>query len=244
MMITTTAKAIALPLPLFSLTHLFPIPSLAVAQRLWRSMNIPQEIVAELIKAIATPLTSWLDQHPLVVWAIHHPFISLGVFAILLLLTWSLFQAFVEILQELWLHVLKVPLHLGRWMLRGIFRVTVYPIIKAVSRTTGIDQLPRSNSSAASFSPLLTPPEPSLVDLDHGHETSSGNHAHPYVYAPALTDTTVLPLVEATCPSPIERTDESETIVQLLHQLEKLTYEQNQILHRIACLTENNHPSA
>ncbi len=78
--------------------------------------------MTEWTGAIATTAESWLQEHPLLAWLIHHPLLSFGLAAVGLLLLWSLFQAFIEITQEFWVRLLNVPLHLGRWMLQGLYR--------------------------------------------------------------------------------------------------------------------------
>jgi hypothetical protein len=188
-------------------------------------------MVTEWMEAIATPVELWLEHHPPIAWALHHPLISIGLFAIVLLLIWSLFQAFVEILQELWMHLLKVPLNLGRWMLRGIIRTMIYPTLRAGSRIVGRKQ-PQPATTSNSFSTLFsTSPEQSI---------SADTHVS--LKAPIHTNTPSSPPIDPGCFSS-NASQESETIVQLLYRLEQLTHEQNQILHQLALLAENQHRS-
>lgn len=259
MMITNLMRAIAQP-PIPPLTH---PPTHLAAQLPWFPRP-SQDTVTEWLEAIATPIQTWLNQHPPIALAVHHPLISLGLFAIALLLIWSLFQAFIEILQELWMHVLKVPLHLGRWILRGIVRATLYPLIKAGHRISGIDrsQTPAIPPPPPQPSPISTDSSPS-VTLPHTHGVHQ-NGLHSYSLHENYSreshlhgQSTVPPLTEPAPPEPAllgenhsptadifaDTFNETQTIVQLLRRLEQLTHEQNQILHRIALLAETQNRS-
>ena len=114
----------------------------------WQRLSSPQDLITQYIDAIAISVDAWLQNHPLLAWLIHHPLISVGLLAIVLLLLWSLFQAFVEITQELWVQLLKVPLQFGRWMIRGVYRAVIASIAMAGINTPFPTRLPINNSAS------------------------------------------------------------------------------------------------
>ena len=60
---------------------------------------------------------SWLEKHPLVFWLLQHPVISLtGLFLIVVLL-FRLFSALAQLLDKLWIWLLKLPILLIKFLL-------------------------------------------------------------------------------------------------------------------------------
>lgn len=133
----------------------------------WQRLSSPQDFVAEYVDAIALSVEAWLQNHPVLAWLIHHPLISVGLLAIVLLLLWSLFQAFVEITQEFWMQLLKVPLQLGRWIIRGVYRALIASITMSGINTPLPTRLPIKNSASVDIIHAIpiNPGEP-LADAD------------------------------------------------------------------------------
>jgi hypothetical protein len=76
------------------------------------------EISAPIEHAISSYFSQWMGQHPYFAWSIAHPFLSLGLMLIAILLLWGLIQAIGRGVEQIWLFLLKTPFKL----LQPIFR--------------------------------------------------------------------------------------------------------------------------
>ncbi len=63
--------------------------------------------------AINSFFAGWFEQHPLIAWLVHHPFISLLVLVIILIFSVRLFVAIYKLItnsiDRLWLWILRLP---------------------------------------------------------------------------------------------------------------------------------------
>lgn len=60
--------------------------------------------------AIQSFINSWIEQHPLIIWLLQHPIISLISFFLIIILLFRLFSAIAQILDKLWIWLLKSPI--------------------------------------------------------------------------------------------------------------------------------------
>ena len=60
--------------------------------------------------AIQSFFHSWIDKHPLITWLLQHPIISLVSIFLIVVLLFRLFAAIVQLLDKLWIWLLKLPL--------------------------------------------------------------------------------------------------------------------------------------
>jgi uncharacterized membrane protein len=60
--------------------------------------------------AIQSLINSWVEQHSLIAWLLQHPLISLISFLIVLILLFRLFNAIAQLLDKLWIWLLKSPI--------------------------------------------------------------------------------------------------------------------------------------
>ena len=82
-------------------------------------------------------LDSWLQQHSVVAWLLQHPLISLGLLFISLVLLFRLFAALTQILDRLWLWLLRSPILLIKSLL-GIGKKESEPTL-LVNKTSNIE---------------------------------------------------------------------------------------------------------
>ncbi|MEB3213460.1 MAG: hypothetical protein VKL39_19080 [Leptolyngbyaceae bacterium] len=187
----------------------------------------PQSVVNDWRTAIATSMDTWFRDHPVLAWAIDHPIAGFVLILVTLLCLVSFFQLIIDVIRQLWLIILQLPLQILRWVLNQL----------ATLMRLGLRNTRR----------LLTP---SLLEMEpdaHPHETRSPQSAPmPELSRGELSMTDLsrgkvsrgelsmanLSIAEQQSPSA------DQEIAQLLYRLEQLTQEQTQILHQIARLTE------
>ena len=61
---------------------------------------------------------SWLEQHSNVAWFLQHPWLSLGLLFISLVLLFRLFAALAQLLDNLWIWILRSPVLLFKSLFR------------------------------------------------------------------------------------------------------------------------------
>ena len=67
--------------------------------------------------ALQSLTNSWIEKHPLVFWLLQHPVISLTSLFILTVLLFRLFSALAQLLDKLWIWLLKLPILLIKFLL-------------------------------------------------------------------------------------------------------------------------------
>lgn len=213
----------------------------ASLSRSWQMLSSPQEFLNDWVSALVAIAQAWLQDHPLLAWLLYHPLISLGLLAIAVLLLWSLFQAFVEITQQFWVRLLKVPLHLGRWLLRGVYGVLVWGFTLIRSKVFGTTtSTPDSSSSTPDR--LTTPAAESAPPSSIALEPAPGE-LEPQSSVEHRSEESLEKSLEKTLESRLESPFADAEMVRLLHRLEELGQEQTQILRQIARLAEAQHPA-
>jgi hypothetical protein len=60
--------------------------------------------------AIQSFVNSWVEQHPLMIWLLQHPIISLISFFLIIILLFRLFSAIAQLLDKLWIWLIKSPI--------------------------------------------------------------------------------------------------------------------------------------
>jgi len=65
--------------------------------------------------AFGSIVDQWLDEHPVLSWLSHHPFVTVGLVLLLLLLFQGLFGAIARFSEQFWLSLFQSPLKLGQW---------------------------------------------------------------------------------------------------------------------------------
>lgn len=73
----------------------------------------------ELRSFIVDPWHRWLAHHPLVAWLVQHPFWSLGLGIVSLVLVSGLLGAISRLTERLWLTLMSLPMRTLLWMLSG-----------------------------------------------------------------------------------------------------------------------------
>ena len=64
--------------------------------------------------AIQSLVNSWVEKHPFLVWSLQHPIISLVSLFLFIVLLFRLFAAVTQLLDKLWIWLLKSPILLIR----------------------------------------------------------------------------------------------------------------------------------
>ena len=89
-----------------------------------RSEQVNEAMTATLQKSVFNSLQSWLETHPIVSWLINHPFWTLGILLVLLLLFGGLLRVIGRLTEEIWLIVLRSPFRLVRLLINPIYKIT------------------------------------------------------------------------------------------------------------------------
>jgi hypothetical protein len=184
------------------------LDGMAIFAQAWRLLPAPQDVVNDWQTAIASTISAWFDDHPLLAWSLDHPVVSAIGFIISLLFLLSFVQLIIEMTRQLWLIILQLPLQLARWLSIGIASLLKFSaqrmshvLRRSLFRNQRDDPYtPRTSESA--------PVEPPLSPMSNISVSDQ---------AVAFTE---------------------PDIAQLLYRLEELAEEQTQILHQIARLTE------
>ena len=67
--------------------------------------------------AIQSFFNSWVEKHPLIFWLLQHPVISLVSILLITVLLFRLFAALAQLLDKLWIWLLKSPIILIKYIL-------------------------------------------------------------------------------------------------------------------------------
>ncbi|MGF1536306.1 MAG: hypothetical protein ACFB4J_07465 [Elainellaceae cyanobacterium] len=84
--------------------------------------GVTSSIAQELWRTIEADFEGWLQGHPLLLWLLMHPLITLGLSFTVVVLVWGLVQAMAQLAQRAWIVLLNVPLYLARLALMGLNR--------------------------------------------------------------------------------------------------------------------------
>ncbi len=82
-------------------------------------------------------VNSWLEQHWVAAWLLHHTWLSLGLLFVALILLFRLFAALAQLLDRLWLWLLRSPILIIKSLL-GIGKQALDPSLQ-VSTTVDIE---------------------------------------------------------------------------------------------------------
>jgi urea transporter len=77
------------------------------------------ETLAEgLQRAFESMLQSWFEEHPIPAWLAAHPWVTVGLILLLILLLRGLLGAIARLVEQIWLAILRSPFVLGGWFLK------------------------------------------------------------------------------------------------------------------------------
>lgn len=94
-------------------------------------------IVEEVETAIATPVQTWLADHPIPSWLLTHPLWSIGLVVLAIFLFWGLLRAIARFTEHLWLVILQAPFRFTHWLFialpKAIFKSPAQPSLVSAS---------------------------------------------------------------------------------------------------------------
>jgi hypothetical protein len=90
--------------------------------------------------AIQSFINSWFEEHPLLIWLLQHPIISLISFFLIVILLFRLFSAIAHLLDKLWIWLLKSPIILIK-SLFGLNKKSAEIAVTNNQQLTAIDPL-------------------------------------------------------------------------------------------------------
>lgn len=80
----------------------------------------------QVVHTVQNPIVAfwaeWSLAHPRMLWAVHHPLLTLLLFLLSGLTLWGLLKAFLQFAEQVWLATLQAPLRFARWALNGVGR--------------------------------------------------------------------------------------------------------------------------
>lgn len=204
--------------------------------------QMPQAAVNGFQHAIADSIQAWLADHPVVHWLVNHPIWGLILTVTSIFLFWGLLQAVADLTRQFWQMLIRLPLILGQWLSSQVIRLGAVVVKKVRSRLWKQPNFSiRSEPSNAIPSKHIAVNRLLLSSTTQGEDVIL-NGAKP-INSDAVNSETVnldtinLDTVNSEKLTPLSN---SKEIVQLLHRLEKLGQEQNQILRQIAALAERD----
>ncbi|MBW4541857.1 MAG: hypothetical protein KME43_22335 [Myxacorys chilensis ATA2-1-KO14] len=75
-------------------------------------------VIADSVqKSLNSTVYAWLNAHPLLSWFLTHPFYTIGIVLLTLLLLSGLLKAFSRITEQAWVFILQLPFKLGKRLL-------------------------------------------------------------------------------------------------------------------------------
>lgn len=90
--------------------------------------------------AVKSFVNSWLEEHPLIIWMLQHPIISLISFFLIIVLIFRLFSAIAQLLDKLWIWLLTSPVILIKSLL-GLKNKSTENLATISQQQTAIDPI-------------------------------------------------------------------------------------------------------
>ena len=91
----------------------------ALDETLQKAEQLSAAISTSVQDVVATSLTKWMIDHPMLSWVISHPLWTIALVLLALLLGWSLIGAIAQFTQRVWLFILQTPLKLIQSLSQG-----------------------------------------------------------------------------------------------------------------------------
>lgn len=195
--------------------------------------QMPQVAVNGVQRAIADSVQTWLEVHPVVYWLVNHPIWGLILTVTSVFLLWGLLQAVADLTRQFWRMLIRLPFVLGRWLSSQLIRAGVLVVDKARSRLWGQPSswtdIKKDAEEAGEDADLLGIASQRVV-MNHllGSSTTQVHKIDP----------AIAHAIESADLDELKPLENGSDIVRLLHRLEVLSQEQNQILRQIAALAE------
>ncbi len=198
--------------------------------------QMPQAAVNGFQHAIADSIQTWLTAHPVIHWLVNHPIWGLILTVTSIFLLWGLLQAVADLTRQFWQMLIRLPLILGQWLSSQVIRWGAVAVGKVRSRLWKQPDFSIHSDPSSTIPSKHIAVNRLLLNRAVQDEVIS-NGATP-IHSDAVNSDTIN--LDTVNPDELTPPGENKEIVQLLHRLEKLGQEQNQILRQIAAIAERD----
>ncbi|MBF2090813.1 MAG: hypothetical protein IGR80_04720 [Synechococcales cyanobacterium K44_A2020_017] len=93
-----------------------------------------QLALSSLHRTVTEAVQQWFDHHPLMAWLLGHPWVSVALLGITVILLWGLLGAIARLAQYAWISALRLPIWLGWWIILRLGRFLQSQWITSVAR--------------------------------------------------------------------------------------------------------------
>lgn len=222
--------------------------------------GVTSSIAQELWHTIEADFEGWLQGHPLWLWLLTHPLITLGLGLITVVMVWGLIQAMAQLAQRAWLVLLNIPLYLGRLVLMALSRLGRWVTVRiaawyrsAIASRSGAQLEPASDDQPDERQPPqgcnpeaahpVRPRPDELADalVAYSNGSDYGNVADWAAAAESAHTghlTTTLDLLELRKVQLLHQGDGDRELIEALKRLEHLTQAQAKTLQNLIRLLE------
>lgn len=88
-----------------------------------KAENVSEQASEVLQNAISSLIGDWINAHPQLIWLVNHPFVSLAILFLVILILWGLLQALGRFFEQAWLMLLQSPIILMQFIFGSVYQL-------------------------------------------------------------------------------------------------------------------------